>query len=340
MGAYATAFPGGAVVDEENAKKLSEVWGFEVPHTTGLSAPEMIDASHEERLDVLISSGGNFLEVLPDPLYVEEALSRLPLRVHLDIVLSSQMLVDPGEEVLILPVQTRYEMSGGVTETSTERRVIFSPEIPGPRIAEARPEWEVFFELARRTRPELAHLFELRGTGAIREDISRTVPQYALITTLREEGDQFQYGGPHLCAGWHFPTADGKAHFSVVHLPRFEIPEGAFLLSTRRGRQFNSMVQGDRDDHTGARRDSVLISSHDAERLGILNGSSVMLRSENGEMRARAMLAPVKPGTVQVHWPEGQVLIDRTRRSPMAVIPDYNAVVRVEALPAEPVGSI
>ena len=104
---------------------------------------------------MLFSAGGNFLEVLPDPAAVEAGLARVPLRVHMDIVLSSQMLVEPADTVLLLPATTRYEIPGGVTETSTERRVILSPEIPGPRIEEARPEWEVLLDLARRVRPEL-----------------------------------------------------------------------------------------------------------------------------------------------------------------------------------------
>jgi hypothetical protein len=33
---------------------------------------------------------------------------------------------------------------------------------------------------------------------------------------------------------------------------------------------------------------------------------------------------------VQVHWPEGNVLIGDDRRSPQAGIPDYNARVTVE----------
>lgn len=330
MGAYATSFPGGLAVTEENAAHLSEMWGFEVPTAPGLTAPEMIDAAHDGRLDVLVSSGGNFLEVMPDPHYVEEALARIPLRVHLDIVASGQMLVDPADVVVLLPVQTRYEMAGGVTETSTERRVIFSPEIPGPRVAEARAEWEVFAELARRVRPERAGRLGLESTEAIREDIARTIGSYSLIRTLRRQGDQFQYGGPQLCWGWQFPTADAKAHFSPVPLPERQVPEGAFLLTTRRGRQFNSMVQGERDPHTGAWRDSVLISAEDAARLGIADGDGLVLRSDMGEMAGRAMIAPVHRGTLQVHWPEGEVLIDRSRRSPQAGIPDYNAVVRLE----------
>jgi molybdopterin-dependent oxidoreductase alpha subunit len=335
MGAYATAFPSGLAINEENAHHLSQLWGFDVPTGHGLTAPEMIDAAHEGDLDVLVSSGGNFLEVLPDPAHVRKALERVPLRAHLDIVPSAQMLVPPADTVVLLPVQTRYEMEGGVTETTTERRVIFSPEIPGPRVREARPEWQVFTELVQRAKPELAKLVHFSGTAEIREEIARVVPDYALVRTLSAEGDQFQYGGPMLCAGWKFPTADGKAHFSVVALPRREVPEGAFLVTTRRGKQFNSMVQASRDGHTGADRGSVLISRHDAMALGVNDGSPVILRSETGELAGTALVAPVAQGTLQVHWPEGEVLLDRAKRSPESGIPDYTAIVRIEV----PVGA-
>jgi molybdopterin-dependent oxidoreductase alpha subunit len=330
MGAYATVFPGGLPINEETAAELSRLWGFQVPSVRGMTAPEMVDAAAEGHLDVLITSGGNFTEVLPDPGYAREALERVPLRVHLDIVLSSQMLAEPAGEVVLLPAQTRYEMEGGVTATSTERRVIYSPEIPGPRLAEARPEWEVFMELAKRARPDLAPLLGFSGTAAIREEIARVVPGYALISTLKEEGDQFQYGGPLLCQGWQFPTPDGKAHFSPVELPSREVPPGSFLVTTRRGHQFNSMVQGDADPHTGAARSSVLISDLDARDLGISDGTEVVLRSQSGEMSATAMVAPVARGTLQVHWPEGEVLMDRSRRSADSGIPEYAAVVTLE----------
>jgi molybdopterin-dependent oxidoreductase alpha subunit len=330
MGAYATSFPGGVPITAESARHLSEFWGFEVSGAPGLTAPEMVDAAHGGRLDVLISSGGNFTEVLPDPRYVRQALERVPLRAHLDIVLSAQMLVDPADTVVLLPAQTRYEMKGGVTETSTERRVIYSPEISGPRIEEARPEWEVFMALAQRARPDLAPLVQFSGTAEIREEISRLVPDYALVRTLQAEGDQFQYGGQVLCAGWKFPMPDGKARFSPVPLPHRDVPDGAFLVTTRRGRQFNSMVQGDRDGHTGADRDAVFINGDDARELGARDGTAVLLRSESGELAGRARVAPVARGTLQVHWPEGEVLLDRARRDRASGIPDYTAVVGVE----------
>ena len=132
MGCYSTALPGGLAVNAENAAALSELWGFEVPDTPGPTAPEMIDAAHDGRLDVLLSVGGNFLEVLPDPDYVREALGRIPLRVHADIVLSSQMLVEPADTVLVLPATTRYEVPGGITETTHGTTGRAQPRGAGP----------------------------------------------------------------------------------------------------------------------------------------------------------------------------------------------------------------
>ncbi|MBN3943242.1 MAG: FdhF/YdeP family oxidoreductase [Nostoc sp.] len=329
MGCYATVFPGGKPITPENAAQLSQHWGFEVPATKGLIAPEMIHAAHQGDLDVLFSVGGNFLEVLPEPDYVEAALKQIPLRVHIDIVLSSQMLVEPADTVVLLPATTRYEILGGVTETNTERRVIFSPEIPGPRIGEARPEWEVFLELARRVKPDLADKLTFANTAAIRQEIAQVVPQYAGIQHLQQAGDQFQYGGSHLCFGWNFPTADGKAHFGVLLPRQRELPKGYFLLATRRGKQFNSMVQERKDAITGAMREAVLMNAADAAMLGLKDCDRVILKNDLGELLCQVYIAPIQSGNLQVHWPEGNVLLDKSKRS-LEGVPDYNAIVRLE----------
>jgi molybdopterin-dependent oxidoreductase alpha subunit len=326
MGCYATVLPGGLAIDDESAEALSGQWGFQVPREAGLTAPEMLAGD----LEVLFSSGGNFLDVLPDPESVEAALARIPLRVHMDIVLSSQMLVEPADEVLLLPATTRYEVPGGVTETSTERRVILSPEVPGPRIEEARPEWEVLLDLARRVRPDRASHLEYHGTEELRREIAQVVPMYAGIEELREGGDSFQYGGPHLCAGWKFETPDGRARFSVVEPPPPLAEDGLFAVATRRGKQFNSMVQEDSDAMTGAAREAVLVNPGDASRLEINDGDEVVVRSDHGSLRGRARLAPIAPGNLQVHWPEGNVLMTRERLSPEARMPDYNTRARLE----------
>jgi molybdopterin-dependent oxidoreductase alpha subunit len=331
MGAYATAFPGGAPVNELTAAGFGEQWGFDVPFTPGLTAPDMIDAAATGDLDVLVAMGGNFREAMPDPRYVDKALGQIPLRVHIDIILSNQMLVDPVDTVVLLPAMTRYEISGGITQTSTERRIMFSPEIEGPRIGEARPEWKIFTELAARVRPDLADKITFSGTQAIREEIARVVPAYAGLELLRKSGDQVQYGGPHLGAGWNFPTADGRGSFSVVELPNSAIPDGMFALATRRGKQFNTMVHEKSDAMTGAgARDAVFMNEGDATALALANGDPVVLRNQFGELRGRVFLARIQPRNVQVYWPEGNVLLDHRQRSPLSHVPDYNAFVTIE----------
>ncbi len=334
MGAYSTAFPGGVSIDAKSAAALSAQWGFDVPDTPGLITSEMIDAAHEGTLDVLYSAGGNFLEVLPDPPYVDAALARVPLRVHQDIVLSNQMFVDPADEVILLPAATRYETPGGVTQRSTERRVMFSPEIEGRRIGEARPEWEIFLDLARRVRPDRQQFLTYASTQQLREEIAQVVPLYDGIQHLHKTGDQFQAGGRHLCENWVFPTSDGKAHFIPVPLRSHEIPAGKFFVSTRRGKQFNSMVHANKDAITGAVRDAVFMNAQDARELGLSEGDAVLLRSESGVYTGRVKIVEIARRNMQVMWPEGNVLLHRQKRSPESGVPDYNAYVTVEKAPA------
>ncbi|NES04699.1 MAG: molybdopterin-dependent oxidoreductase, partial [Okeania sp. SIO2F4] len=80
MGCYSTVFPGGRKINPENAEFMSKFWGFSVPSHPGLIASEMIDNAADGKLDILFSVGGNFLEVLPDPDYVEAGIKRVSLR--------------------------------------------------------------------------------------------------------------------------------------------------------------------------------------------------------------------------------------------------------------------
>jgi predicted molibdopterin-dependent oxidoreductase YjgC len=265
--------------------------------------------------------------------------------VHQDIVLSSAMLADSDGDVLILPATTRYESPGGGTETSTERRVIYSPEIAGRRIGSARPEWEVFGEAMARAFPDRAHQVRFESAAAIRAEIARAIPLYAGIERLASKGDQFQWGGPTLYADGHFATADRKAHFAAIDIARpahaavmaFEgavDPARTFRVSTRRGKQFNSMIQREVDPLTGARRDDILISPDDLTRLALSDGMAVVLRGEAGSYSGRLKAAPIRPGNLEVHWPEGNMLLSAAAIDHASMEPDYNAVVTLEATSA------
>jgi len=333
MGAYSTALPGGLPVTPENARHFGALWGFAVPERPGMTTVDQLEAAHRGALEAFYCIGGNFLETMPEPERMAQALGRIPLRLHSDIVISSQMLVEPAEVAYLLPACTRYEQRGGGTETSTERRVIFSPHVPGHDVGEAMSEWEMLLEFARAVKPESAEILGCAGGAAIRADVARAVPFYAGIENLSKKGDQFQWGGPHLCAGRKFPIEGGKARFQPARPPQLDAappPPGTFLLATRRGKQFNSMIQRERDPLTGADRDAVFMHPDDAAGQGLRADQPVLLRSATGTMRGRVFLADVARGTLQAHWPEANVLIAHGVVDAGGGVPDYNARVTVE----------
>jgi molybdopterin-dependent oxidoreductase alpha subunit len=338
MGAYSTAFPGGKPIQADHAAALSKLYGFPVPDWPGLPATEMVEAGARGELDLLYCLGGNFLRTLPDPDHVARAMENIPLRVHQDIILTDQMFLEPREEVILLPAKTRYEQDGGGTETTTERRIIFSPEIPR-QVGEARAEWRILLELAATVYPDRAHLLGCATGQSIREEIARVVPMYEGIQHLRKTGDAVQYGGSHLCAGGKFLTADGKAHFRSVPLPNLARPPGEFELSTRRGKQFNTLIYAEVDPLTGAARDAVFMNPDDAASLHLRQGDPVALVNAQGRYQGRVFLAPIARGNLQVHWPESNHLIRRGLVEPLGGVPDYNAQVRIERMESSGAGA-
>lgn len=329
MGAYATAFPGGKPINAENARALADHYGFQVPNQPGLSATEMVESGARGELDLLYCVGGNFLRALPDPAHVTNALANVPLRVHQDIILTDQMFVEPGEEVILLPAKTRYEQDGGGTQTTTERRILFSPEIPR-QVGEARAEWGIFRDLAAAVDPARTTQLGCETGQAIRNEIAEVVPFYEGIQNLRESGDAIQYGGPHLCADGRFPTVDGKAHFHAVQLPQPQQPDGTFHLSTRRGKQFNTLIYAETDPLTGATRNAVLMNPDDAAALRLEQNERICLTNKCGRVDGRVFLAPIARGNLQMHWPEANPLLRRDRVERLGGVPDYNAFVQVQ----------
>jgi predicted molibdopterin-dependent oxidoreductase YjgC len=329
-------YPGGfEVANREDRERFERLWGRPLPAEHGHRTLQMMEAAHRGEIDFLYSLGGNLLETMPDRAYMLDALSRVKLRVHQDIVLNTSSLL-PGRTVLLLPAETRYETAGGGTTTSTERRIRFSPEIPGPRIAEARPEWEIPVRVARAARPDLSDALLYRGTPEIRAEMGRAMPLYAGIESLEREGQSLQWGGERLFADGFPRMPGGRARFTAVPLPSVQIPPGRFYLTTRRGKQFNSMNLGDRDRLMGTRdRRDVLMSEGDAERIGVGEGEPVRLRSEVGEWVGVTRFAPMKERHLQAYWPETNVLIPR-RFDPVSGAPDYNVLVTAEPVSAAP----
>ena len=341
MGCYSTALPGGKPLTAENCAALSREYGFEIPTWPGMTSVDMVEAGHRGELDLLWCLGGNFLRTLPEPDHVARALEAVPFRVHQDILLNDQMFLEPADTVLLLPAQTRYEQTGGGIETTTERRIAFSPEIPR-QVGEARAEWQILRDAAAAAHPDRAHLLGCTSGPEIRTEIARVVPFYAGCETLTKTGDAIQYGGARLCDDGAFATPDGRAHFKVIDLPRSPAPADPedpsapprrlFMLSTRRGKQFNTLIYAEVDPLTGAGRDAIFIAAEDAAELGFKAGDRAVAVNALGRYEGTLFPVPLARGSLQVHWPEGNVLLRHGVTDPLGGVPEYNAMVTLEAV--------
>ena len=333
-GAGPNILPGHIPNSPENRALFEGHWGHTLPTHRGIPTVAMVQAMLRGDIDFLYSLGGNLLAVLPDPEGLRQAFAKVSFRIHQDIVINSSTVLEGAGPVLLLPAQTRDEQREGGTSTSTERRIRFSPEIPNhPQVGECRPEYEIPCQVAIAAFPDLQKALGYPGSKAIREEIGRIVPLYAGIEKLEKTGDSVQWGGEVLCVDGHFPNMpDEKARFIPAPPRRIEIPEGHFYLTTRRGKQFNSIVLKAEDHlHGGRSRDDIFVSSHDLPRLGLKEGAKIALISELGRFTGTLRAADLPSGNMQAYWPECNGVI-ATRCDPLSDEPDYNAVVQVVAL--------
>lgn len=336
MGADPFVLPGGDF-ESKNIRRIEKLWNFPIPKwqgdVLGVSLENcLLPKGHERKIKLYYLSGGNFLETMPDPKFVEKALSELDIRVHQDIIFNTSTLVDAKEAVIVLPAKTRYEQDGGGTSTSTERMVYFSPEIEGNKqiVEEARSEWKIYIDLAKRVKPGDAHLVDFKDGQAIRNEIALANPNYEGIQQLKKQGDFFQWGGAWLCEDGICPTPDGKGTLITVDIPDLKKTAGDFYLTTRRGKQFNSMVYSKYDSFNSAERYDVLMNEMDAKELSISERESVVVYNQFGVFTGKARFVDIARGNLEVHFPEGNFLLPKGVYEKYAKIPSYNVAVKVE----------
>ena len=208
-----------------------------------------------------------------------------------------------------------------------------APRSPGPRPGEARSEWEIFVDLAQRVRPRARAPASTFASGqAIRDEIARVVPAYSGVELLSTHRRRGAVGRHPAVRGRDVPDArrqgalpGGRSDASPTY------PTGSFVLSTRRGKQFNTMVHDERDPLTGAMRDALFMASSDIRRARPRRwrpGARAVRRTARCTRTLHG--APLRPGNVQVFFPEGNVLLRGGRRDPASGVPDYNALVTVE----------
>ncbi|GJF32213.1 formate dehydrogenase [Kitasatospora sp. NE20-6] len=322
---------------------LGAEFGFEPPREHGLDSVDTIRAMRDGRVRVFFAMGGNFVAATPDTAVTEAAMRRCRLTVHVSTKLNRSHVVT-GARALILPTLGRTDLdrtSAGAQFVTVEDSMGMVHSSRGglrPPSDTLLSEPAIVCRLAREVfGPEDATPWEEFATSydTVRDRISRVVAGFdGFNEKVRRPGGFALPHGPRDTRT--FPTATGRANFTVNPLTAPEVPAGRLLLQTLRSHdQYNTTVYGLDDRYrgiTGGRR-VVLVNPADAEQLGLADGLYVDLVSEwkdGVERRAphfRVVHYPVARGGAAAYYPETNVLVPLDSTAEVSNTPTSKAVV-------------
>jgi molybdopterin-dependent oxidoreductase alpha subunit len=299
---------------------LRDEFGFEPPRHHGLDTVDAIRALRSGDAKVFFAMGGNFVAATPDTEVTEAAMRRARLTVQVSTKLNRSHAVC-GEEALILPTMGRTERDGDrfVTVEDSMGMVHASRGRLRPASDELLAEVAIVCRLAREVFGSDVHVpweeFE-NDYDAIRDRIARVVPGFDDFNARVRNRDGFALpNGPRDAR--RFPTATGKANFTVNPLEVLRVPKGRLLLQTVRSHdQYNTTIYGMDDRYRGVSngRRVVFVNPEDLAEAGMGDGDMVDLISEwpDGERRAeafRAIAYPTALGCCAAYFPETNVLV-------------------------------
>ena len=280
---------------------------------------EEITTAGPGRLRALFVTAGNPVLTVPDSARLDAALPQLDLLVSIDLYVNETN----RHADYVLPGTTFLERDDVPYGLASSSPVVFfqATEAVLEPAGQARQEWEVYDDLARR--------MGLRLTGPL-----RLTPRRVMDTLLRlgPYGDRFglRRGGlnprrvreqPHgVVLAEHAPT--GILRRSVRHrgrLVRLDPPEilaeierlgtraapdpayPVLLIGLREMRSQNSWMHNSETLMKGARRHQARINPADATASGLVDGGRVRIVSRDGAIETEVLVTDeVGPGTIAV----------------------------------------
>ncbi len=302
MGALPNVYPGYQKVEDPAARhKFEEAWGVKLPAKNGLMIPAMMDGLTQGTVRAFYIFGENLANTEPDIRHVEHCLASAEFIVANDIF--------PTETTrfahVVLPAAAWSEDNG--TFTNSERRVSRVRRAVNPP-GQAKPNWWIFRELARR----LGQEWKSASAKAVWDnEISILAPQMAGIKYRRIVDDGLQWPVPDTRhRGTSFLHKDGCFTCGLGNLtpvdwtPPAEVPDEDYPLVLSTGRRlyhYHTRTQTGRsvglNDLLG--EETADISLADAGRLGIAQGERIRVASRRGEVEVSARITKeVPPGMV------------------------------------------
>lgn len=299
-------------VQKAFASRLLERYGIAPAVSPGLDTYGSMVAAAEGRIDAAVLLGGNLFASNPDRRWAEAALRRVGTSVSLTTKLNEGHVRGRGEISIVLPVLARDEEPQATTQESMLNFVRLSeggrPAVPG----EMRSEVDIIASIAEKILPPGRFDWgALRSHERLREEMARTVPGFASLADMDRTDEEFTIAGRILHEP-RFATPDGRARFHVTPLPAPAIPGALRLTTIRSEGQFNTVVYEEEDLYRGnRRRDVVMMSAADGQRMGIREGDLVRVATEAGAMTVRAALIDIPPGNIAMYYPEANALVPR-----------------------------
>jgi assimilatory nitrate reductase catalytic subunit len=305
--------------NEEHRNEVAALWGVDaVPSKPGRTAVEMFEAIGRGEIKAVWIACTNPVQSMPDANAVRKALARAEFVVVQEAFRDAETC-DFAD--VLLPAASWGEKEG--TVTNSERRISrVRAAVPPP--GEARPDWQIAVEFARRLSPAGEKLFSFPNPEQIfnehREstrgrDLDITGLSYAVLE--RDGPQQWPYpegarsGLTRLYADGVFPTPSGRARFIATdYLPPAEEPDAQYPMRLTTGRlrdQWHSMTR------TGlvarlfnhSPEPEVVLSPFDLKKFFLSDRDLVRVTSRRGSMVMKVCTSDdMRPGDafIAMHW--------------------------------------
>lgn len=314
-------------------EKMESSFGVDFPKARGLDTMASLKAAEAGTIDAAVLMGGNLWAATPDRAFASRAMAAIGTKIFLTTTLNQGHLMGHGGgDVLILPVTARDEEWEPTTQESMFNFVRLS-DGGIRRLDNVRPESWVLGQIGKRLLPDSRIDFAAWASHSrLRDAISRIVPGMEDLAHIDVAKREFHIRNRVMHTP-RFGTADGLAHFVVTPMPA--PPDGRLMLASVRSEgQFNSIIYEETDSYRGkAGRDTVFLNAADMAERGIGEGDVVVLRTDAGTMRARAMAFDLPRGSALAYYPEANVLVG-TGVDPRSKTPAFKSVpVELAAAP-------
>ncbi|WP_421858240.1 formate dehydrogenase subunit alpha [Oricola sp.] len=283
-------FPDYKSVEAEDIRgRMEDLWGRTLDPKRGLTVVEIVDAIHEGEIRGMYVMGENPAMSDPDQLHARAALAKLDHLVVQDIFLTETC----WHADVVFPASAHAEKLG--TYTNTNRQVqIGRPALPLP--GEARQDWELIAELARR----LGLDWNYGDIGEVYTEMASVMKSLDHISWERlTDEDVVTYPvsepggfGNEVIFTDGFPTADKRGKLVPADLlPPDEVPDDDWPLVLTTGRLLEHW-------HTGAmtRRSGVLdaiepegiaaMNPGEIARNGLSIGDMIAVETRRGRIEA------------------------------------------------------